>query len=60
MQKLREYQNKAVNEIFLHFNEGITRQLVSIPTGGGKTVIFATVIKDFCKKALIIAHRDEF
>ena len=57
--QLRKYQNEAVNEISLHFHEGITRQLICIPTGGGKTVIFATVIKDLGKKALVIAHRDE-
>ena len=63
MMKLRPYQNEAVNAVCNDWqNEGYHRTLVVLPTGCGKTVIFASVIARAVRKgrrALVIAHRDE-
>lgn len=63
MMKLRPYQNEAVNAVYNDWqNEGYHRTLVVLPTGCGKTVIFASVIARAVRKgrrALVIAHRDE-
>ncbi|GHV37978.1 hypothetical protein FACS1894187_16030 [Synergistales bacterium] len=58
--KLRDYQNECIQAICSNANNGIVRQLVSLPTGSGKTVIFASLIKNTPKaKVLVLAHRDE-
>lgn len=54
--QLRSYQAEALAAI--HASDK-TRQLVSLPTGSGKTVLFAAVARDRGPKALIIAHRTE-
>lgn len=54
--QLRPYQSDALAAI--HGSDK-TRQLISLPTGSGKTVLFAAVARDRGPKALIIAHRTE-
>lgn len=63
--KLYPYQQKAVDEIFsklvdLPPNSNVLFQL---PTGGGKTIIFAEIanryIEQYKKKVLILTHRIE-
>ncbi len=56
---LREYQTEAIAANLKRRTEGITRQLVSLPTGTGKTVIFAALAKQLDTRTLIIAHREE-
>ncbi|MHB1525033.1 MAG: DEAD/DEAH box helicase [Candidatus Dormibacteria bacterium] len=56
---LRPYQQEAVASIEKAFADGVRRQLVSLPTGTGKTVVFAEVIRRRQGRALVIAHRDE-
>jgi superfamily II DNA or RNA helicase len=41
------------------WNVGVTRQIVNLPTGTGKTPTAAMVIRDFGGRALFLAHRDE-
>ena len=56
---LRPYQSDASDAIF---TEWLTHDstLVVIPTGGGKTVLFADVIRRiFPRRALVLAHREE-
>lgn len=55
---LRPYQEEAIECIFASIQEKDTALCV-IPTGGGKTVIFAEAIKRLQKKALVLAHRKE-
>lgn len=56
---LRDYQNKAHDCIFREW-ENCVSTLVVLPTGTGKTVLFADVINTFQpKRALVIAHREE-
>ena len=44
---------------YAHTPKGITRQMVVLPTGSGKTVIFSELIKRKKLKTLVIAHRLE-
>jgi ATP-dependent helicase IRC3 len=56
---LRPYQQQCLDTIHAKFKAGINRQLVCIATGGGKTVIFAHLIKQMGCRALILAHTNE-
>ena len=62
--KLRDYQERAVDGTFAAWDEGRSA-LVVLPTGCGKTIVFASVIQrllaDGGKKArvLVLAHREE-
>jgi superfamily II DNA or RNA helicase len=56
---LRDYQDECVAEVFQHL-EQVGSTLVVLPTGTGKTVVFATVAKLWPgKRVLIMAHREE-
>ncbi|NGX59129.1 MAG: putative DNA repair helicase RadD [Chlamydiae bacterium] len=55
----REYQLEALEAINDCWANGITRQLVSLPTGVGKTIIFALLAKLLNTKTLIVAHTEE-
>ncbi|HEY9174554.1 MAG TPA: DEAD/DEAH box helicase [Verrucomicrobiae bacterium] len=56
---LRPYQSAASDAIFTEWQERDST-LVVIPTGGGKTVLFADVIRRvFPRRALVLAHREE-
>ena len=58
---LRPYQKEALESIQTHIDKGITKQLVVLPTGAGKTVIFSNIpqtIKDSLPM-LVLAHRGE-
>jgi len=57
--RLRDYQQEAVNAVLSEYRNGVTRQLVVIPTGGGKTVVFAYIAKLLGYPTLVLAHRDE-
>lgn len=60
---LRPYQNDFVKGVALGFNAGHMRQLGVLPTGGGKTIVFAHIAKRFHDKrgerTLVLAHREE-
>lgn len=58
MMELRPYQKEAVNAIIDHWNEW-QRELLVLPTGCGKTVVFNTVAHGRPGNVLILAHRDE-
>lgn len=59
--KLRPYQQEALDAIRDFNNNGVSRQLVVLPTGAGKTVIFTNLPQhlDDCLPMLILAHREE-
>ena len=60
--ELRPYQAEAKEAINKAFAEGIKRTLLVLPTGCGKTVVFAKLIEDRVKmgeRVLILAHRGE-
>lgn len=57
---LRDYQAECVGSIEAALERDARRQLVVLPTGGGKTIIFSEVIRRRQDKpVLILAHRDE-
>jgi len=58
LMKLRPYQKEAVDAIIDHWNEW-QRELLVLPTGCGKTVVFNTVAHGRPGNVLILAHRDE-
>jgi superfamily II DNA or RNA helicase len=63
--KLYDYQHDAIEQIFKKFNSFPENHnlLYQLPTGGGKTVIFAEIAKRYIaetkKKVLILTHRIE-
>lgn len=58
--KLRGYQSEAVEAVMAAFEEVATALLV-LPTGTGKTIIFAHVAERMrsCGRVMILAHREE-
>jgi|GEM_PF-2581712 len=56
---LRDYQSECMDFMAGAFDSGKKSILISIPTGGGKTLIFNTFVLRRGYRALIIAHRDE-
>lgn len=59
MLSLRDYQQEALQSILKEYQAGITRQLVALPTGTGKTILFAALAREMNRPTLIIAHREE-
>jgi superfamily II DNA or RNA helicase len=59
--KLRDYQRECLAAILGRYKAGVRRQLVCLPTGTGKTVIFAQFPAFFRMKRrmLVLAHREE-
>lgn len=55
----RPYQTEALNAVLKSYKDGVKRQLVSLPTGCGKTIIFGLVAEAFRTKTLVLAHREE-
>jgi superfamily II DNA or RNA helicase len=61
MLESREYQDEALAAIEEEWAKGNTRTAVVLPTGMGKTIVFARLTKDRAAlgKVLILVHRDE-
>lgn len=60
--ELRPYQEEAREAIFEQWGNGIQKTLLVLPTGCGKTIVFAKVTEDCVRKGnrvLILAHRGE-
>lgn len=60
--ELRPYQAAAKDAIFSEWDKGTQRTLLVLPTGCGKTIVFAKVTEDCIRKGkrvLILAHRGE-
>ena len=61
-QTLRPYQQQARDAIHAEWENGHTRTLLVLPTGTGKTIVFASVAADQVRagdRVLILAHRGE-
>jgi ATP-dependent helicase IRC3 len=56
---LRDYQQEAIEAVNQAACEGLTRPLVSLPTGTGKTVVFAHLLAQRGGRSLVLAHREE-
>ena len=57
--QLRPYQEAALKAIEAAVQRGVRRPLLQLPTGTGKTIIFAEHIRALGGRALVLAHRDE-
>ena len=63
--ELYAYQKGAISKIFKYFEEAPDdyHLLYQLPTGGGKTVIFSEMVRQYLKhhnsKVLIMTHRIE-
>lgn len=69
--RLRDYQRDAIDAVFAAWAGGMQRPAIVLPTGAGKTVVFASLIKEFrerCRqhpvdilrsRVIVLAHRDE-
>ena len=55
----REYQIEALRKVHAAWKAGITRQLISLPTGVGKTIVVGLVAEALRTRTLILAHREE-
>ena len=59
--ELRPYQQEAKDSVFEQW-EKVNKTLVVLPTGCGKTIVFAKVTEECVrrgKRVLILAHRGE-
>lgn len=69
--RLRDYQREAIDAVFGAWSEGMRRPAIVLPTGMGKTVVFAHLIQEFRtswisgqpaslgKRVIVLVHRDE-
>lgn len=60
--ELRPYQEEAKQNIFEEWKKGNMRTLLVLPTGCGKTIVFAKVTEECVRggdRVLILAHRGE-
>lgn len=68
---LRPYQTECIDAVFKAWHGGMKRPAVVLPTGAGKTVVFAALIKDWARqvtdgpwyehgrRVMVLVHRDE-
>lgn len=60
--QLRPYQQQAKESIFKEWDQGNNKTLLVLPTGCGKTIVFAKVAEECVRqgdRVLIMAHRGE-
>lgn len=57
--ELRPYQHEAIAAVIEARRAGVRRMVLALPTGAGKTVIFAELIRRARHPVLVLAHRDE-
>src|SRR5262249_60597079 len=55
----RPYQYEAVAALLAATARGLHRPLLVLPTGTGKTIVFALLVQRRRGPSLILAHRDE-
>lgn len=61
--KLRSYQHDAIKAMFDAWHGGMRRPAIVLPTGAGKTVVFAELIRQWRERtgtrSMVLVHRDE-
>lgn len=60
--ELRPYQKEALEAVLSQWEDGFQKTLLVLPTGCGKTVVFAKITEECVKagkRVLILAHRGE-
>src|SRR5215208_2894101 len=56
---VRPYQQEALNAIVAAEARGVRRPFLALPTGTGKTVVFAHLIQQHGGRSLVLVHRNE-
>jgi len=58
--RLRDYQHASESAVLREWQDGTTSTLLVLPTGCGKTIVLASIIRSlYPQKTLVIAHREE-
>lgn len=57
--KLRPYQQQVRDGVEQNWAAGVQNVLAILPTGGGKTVVFSSVLADEQAASVAVAHRQE-
>ncbi len=57
--QLRDYQARLKSDIYASWNAGNRNVLARLPTGGGKTVVFSSIIHEHQGASCAVAHRKE-
>jgi len=57
--ELRDYQEEAVRAVLRARDRGVMSQLLVLPTGSGKTVVFAELARRLSARVLVLVHREE-
>jgi DNA repair protein RadD len=59
---LRPYQSNVIEEFHRRIAAGIRRIILVAPTGSGKTIVGADIIRDYVRRGkavMVLAHRRE-
>lgn len=56
---LRDFQAVLKGEIYTAWQEGVFNVMPVAPTGGGKTVLFCDIVREYQQPACLISHRQE-
>jgi DNA repair protein RadD len=59
---LRPYQSQAISDLRLAYRDGARAPLLVLPTGGGKTIVMAEILRgiaDRGRSAIVLVHRRE-
>ena len=62
MMDLRPYQQEAEQAVLNEWDRGVDKTLLVLPTGTGKTVVFAKIAEECVRRGqrvLVLAHRGE-
>lgn len=59
MSRLRPFQTEIKKEVLQHWQQGAKHVLIKSPTGSGKTVVLADIVRTMGKATAVIAHRAE-
>jgi len=59
---LRSYQSRAVHDLRLAYRDGARAPLLVLPTGGGKTIVMAEILRGLSerqRRGIVLVHRRE-
>lgn len=59
MSELRPYQEQLEQDVLAAWAAGARGVLMRLATGGGKTVVLGSIVRDHAGKAIVMAHRQE-
>ena len=60
MKTLRPYQREALDAIYKYYNQGnMGNPIISLATGGGKSLVIANLIREVTSEVLILSHTKE-